>query len=162
MKETLVRYADFHIWANNRIIDVMQQLGSDMLDKEVASSFSSIKETVYHVWNAEYVWLQRLQLAEHPVKIESFFKGDFKEACALWQDVSLQLKDFVARQYNDAAFDHVVQYYNFQKLSKKSRVADVLIHVFNHATYHRGQLVTMLRQAGVSNIPAMDFIAYTG
>lgn len=161
MKETLLRYASYNIWANKRIIDVMLQLGDAQLDEEVMSSFSSIRKTVYHTWSGEYVWLQRLQLADHPVWVESVFEGDFKEACALWQDVSVQMKDFIARQYNDAAFDHVMQYYNRQKQSKKSRVADVLIHAFNHATYHRGQLVTMLRQTGISNIPITDFIAYT-
>jgi uncharacterized damage-inducible protein DinB len=32
--------------------------------------------------------------------------------------------------------------------------------VFNHATYHRGQLVTMLRQIGAEKIPATDFAAF--
>jgi uncharacterized damage-inducible protein DinB len=37
----------------------------------------------------------------------------------------------------------------------------MLLHVFNHGTYHRGQLVTMLRQLGIENIPATDFIVWS-
>ena len=160
MKETLQQYAGYNIWANKRLIETMQQLEQSQLDKEVNSSFTTIRKTVYHAWSAEYIWLQRLQLIEHPVWIEAKFDGAFEEACIKWKDTSLQLQQFIERQYNDAAFDHVFQYYNMKKQSFKNRVADVLMHVFNHSTYHRGQLITMLRQVGVKQVPGTDFIVY--
>ena len=45
--------------------------------------------------------------------------------------------------------EHVFQYYNSKKEHFKSPVYQMLMHVFNHGTYHRGQLVNMLRQLGV-------------
>lgn len=161
MKETLLQYARYNIWANKRIIDVMLRLQPMQLDQEIVSSFSTLRETAYHTWSAERVWLQRLQLIEHPIWMEADFSGDFAAACKDWEEASAQLKDFVTKQYNDAAFSHVMQYYTRQKESKKSKVSEVLIHVFNHSTYHRGQLVTMLRQVGVGSIPATDFIAFS-
>jgi uncharacterized damage-inducible protein DinB len=160
MKETLLRYADYNIWANKRIIDALRQLKDERIDQHIESSFTSMRKTVYHVWSAEYIWLQRLQLAEQPVWIESVFNGNFEEACGLWQDVSSRLRDFVASQYSDKSFSHVLQYYNLKKQSYKTPVADVLMHSFNHSTYHRGQLVTMMRIAGVTKIPGTDFIEF--
>jgi len=161
MKETLLRYADYNIWANKRIIDTLLQLDEKQIDQKIESSFPSIGKTVYHLWSAEYIWLQRLQLAEQPVWVEGVFNGSFKEACALWQDVSLELRKFVADQYEDKSFSHVLQYYDRKKQSFKTPVCDVLMHLLNHATYHRGQLITMMRQCGVTKIPGTDFITFT-
>jgi len=162
MKETLLQYAGYNIWANKRIIQVMMKLEAAQQEQELASSFSSLKKTILHVWSAEYIWLQRLQLVEHPVWMEEGFQGTAEEACKQWQHTSVLLQQFVEKQFNDAAFSHVLQYYTRKNQSVKSKVGEVLIHVFNHSTYHRGQLVTMLRQMGISNLPATDFIAFAG
>lgn len=160
MKETLSQLAHYNIWANKRIIDILIKLDDDVLDKELKSSFSSLRSTVYHVWSAEFIWLQRLQLTEQPVWVASEFKGSFADACADWQKVSTVLAEFVDKQYNDKGLQHVLQYYNRAKHSFKKPVYTVLLHIFNHATYHRGQLVTMLRELGVTKIPATDLIEF--
>lgn len=161
MKETLLQYAGFNVWANRRLIDTMLKLEPAQLEQEIVSSFSSIKNTVLHSWSAEHIWLQRLLLTEHPVWMETAFQGSFEEACAGWQQTSSEIQKFVGQQFNDAAFDHVLQYYSLKKQAFKSKVSEVLVHVFNHSTYHRGQLVTILRQAGCTQIPSTDFIVYT-
>ena len=57
--------------------------------------------------------------------------------------------------------DHVFQYYNQKKESFKQPIFQMMLHVFNHGTYHRGQLVNMLRQLGVEKIPPTDFIVWS-
>ncbi len=138
------------------MIDLLLKQDDKILDMEITSSFNSLRQTVYHMWGAEDIWLQRLLLAEQPVWKPSVFKGDMKEACAAWQEASKGLQQFVEKQFNDAAFSHVLQYYNLKKQSNKTTVSRALLQAFNHATYHRGQLVTMLRQAGVTKIPGTD------
>ncbi len=160
MKETLLLFANYNAWANKLIIEPMLNLQDEDIDKEIISSFPTIRKTVYHTWAAELIWLERLLLTEQPVWIEDVFKGSFAEACADWQKASAALAAFVARQYDDRALDHVFQYYDRAKKSHKSRVCDVLMHAFNHSTSHRGQLITMLRQVGVTKIPQTDLIAY--
>lgn len=160
MKELLQQYAKYNVWANKRIIDVILKLDAELFDKEMVSSFPSIKATVYHTWSAESVWMQRLALVEQPVWLADVFAGTFEEACANWQKVSEELVLFVEKQYDERSFQHVLQYYNFQKQSVKLPVYTVLMHIFNHSTQHRGQLVTMLRQAGARKIPATDLVAF--
>ena len=53
-------------------------------------------------------------------------------------------------------------YTGTKKEQFKQPVCDVLLHVFNHGTYHRGQLVTMLRQLGASNIPELILFCIVG
>jgi uncharacterized damage-inducible protein DinB len=85
MKEILIQYAGYNAWANKRIIDSILSLQPEKQEKEITSSFSSIKETVVHIWAAEFVWLQRLQLVEQPVWIPEIFTGTTVEGCAEWQ-----------------------------------------------------------------------------
>ena len=59
----------------------------------------------------------------------------------------------------DAALDHVFQYQT-KKDNSNSRYTNDL-HVFNHGTYHRGQLINMLRQLGVEKLPQTDFIVWS-
>ena len=160
MKESLLQYAAYNVWANKLMIGTMMKLEATAVDQEIVSSFPTIRKTVLHCWSAEYVWLQRLQLAEKPVWVQNDFQGPFEEACTNWQKASADILQFVEKQYDDKALQHVVQFYDLQKTSHKMPVFEVLHHVFNHATYHRGQLVTMLRQAGVTEIPRTDFIVF--
>ncbi len=160
MKELLLQYAKYNVWANKLIIETLLKLEEGAVDSEIISSFPSVKGTVYHVWSAEFIWLQRLQLTEHPVWIEGEFTGTFEEACSKWQEVSAAFVQFAEKQYDDRAFEHILQFYDRQKVSHKMPVYQVLNHVFNHSTQHRGQLMTMMRQLGVTKIPSTDFIAF--
>ena len=160
MKELLLQYAQYNVWANKLIIDALLKLEEGAADKEVASSFPSIRKTVLHTWSAESIWLQRLLLAEHPVWQEDVFNGNIENICSEWQKTSPEFVVFVEKQYDDKALQHVLQFYDRQKKSYKMPVYQVLHHVFNHSTYHRGQLVTMLRQLGQTTMPQTDFTAF--
>ena len=159
MKEILVQYAEYNAWANKKIIEVLLKL-EEAVDKEIISSFPSVRATVYHTWSAEFIWMQRLQLTENPVWMAADFKGTFEEACKEWLLVSDTLVQFTSRQYDDKAFAHILQFYDRAKASHIMPVYQVLHHVFNHSTYHRGQLVTMLRQLGLKEIPGTDFVVF--
>jgi uncharacterized damage-inducible protein DinB len=160
MKETLLLYARYNIWANKKVNDMLLAQSDAVLDMEIPSSFPSLRQTVYHMWGAEDIWLQRLLLAEKPLWKPKGFEGSFAEAVKQWSDASAALLAFIEAQRNDAALTHVIQYYNMKGEYSKIQVAHVLLHVFNHATYHRGQLITMMRQAGISTIPNTDLFNF--
>ncbi|MCB9047291.1 MAG: DUF664 domain-containing protein [Chitinophagales bacterium] len=160
MKELLLRYARYNVWANAQFADVLLKLTDEQLDMEITSSFPTIRKTVYHMWSAEDIWMQRLYLAEQPVWAEGVFQGSFDDVISNWRTVSADLLAFVEKQFSDDSFAHVMQYYNLKKQSVKVPVHVGLMQVFNHATYHRGQLVTMLRQAGIKKIPSTDYYLF--
>ena len=58
---------------------------------------------------------------------------------------------------NDHMLEHVFEYRNNKREQVKMPIWQMVLHVFNHGTYHRGQLVNMLRQLGVEKIPQTDF-----
>jgi uncharacterized damage-inducible protein DinB len=122
MKDLVLQYARYNVWANKLMIDTMLKLDEATLDKDITSSFTSIRQTVYHSWGAEHIWLQRLELAENPIWIPRTFTGTFVEACADWQNTSQKLLQFTDKQFDDKAFSHIVLYYDMQKNHHKSRV----------------------------------------
>lgn len=160
MKELLLQYAGYNVWANKLVADAMLKMEGSTADDEIVSSYSSYHKTVRHLLAAEYIWLQRLQLAERPLWIQDTYEGSFADTCKEWQRVSAELVAFVAKQMDDRAFEHVCLYHDNAGAVHKMPVFQILQHVFNHSTYHRGQLVTMLRQLGITNIPRTDFILF--
>ncbi len=159
MKELLLQYAEYNVWANKLMIDVLVGLGEEQLNTELVSSFPTLKVTTYHCWSAEYVWLQRLQEVSQPVWQQGF-TGPFTEACADWEKVSGQLLQYVAELKDDDGAKANCRFADFSGKEHNMPVYQLLHHAFNHATYHRGQLVTMLRQVGVTTIPRTDFVAF--
>ncbi|MCW3122594.1 MAG: DinB family protein [Flavipsychrobacter sp.] len=159
MKELLLQYAEYNVWANKKIIDALLALGEPGVDQVMASSFPTIRKTVHHTMAAEHTWLQRLQLVEHPVWVGNDFTGSFEDACSFWGNASKDMLAFVAACHTDAisASSH---YKDRSGNAYETPVNEILHHVFNHSTYHRGQLVTMMRTCGVTEIPGTDFIGF--
>jgi uncharacterized damage-inducible protein DinB len=158
MKELLNQYAAYNIWATRLLVDCISKFSDEALRKEIVSSFPSMYKTVQHMWLAEEVWWKRMKLEENIEPQSEKFNGSFKEMAALLAKQSQLWKEWVENA-NDNQLSHVFAFVR-NKEQNKMPVYQMLHHVFNHATYHRGQLVTMLRQIGAEKIPATDFAAF--
>lgn len=160
MKEMLQQLAQYNFWANHRLFEIILALPEEKQKAELPSSFKSVYETVLHIWNAESIWWQRLKLQERIITPSEYFKGSMQEMA---NELLQQNRYWIEWIYpaSDAALEHVFQYQNSKKEQFKQPVYQMLLHVFNHGTYHRGQLVNMLRQSGVEKIPQTDFIFWS-
>lgn len=159
MKELLMDLAAYHYWADQRILDALKSLPEEMLDKEIPSSFPSLRKTLYHLWDAENTWIQRLKLQEPILPPSRGFTGNFDEFSGLFLQCNQSLEEWIGKT-SEQGLLHVVAYYNSKHEQLKNPVYQCLVQVLNHATYHRGQLVTMLRFLGITKIPATDYIAF--
>ena len=160
MKQLLQQYAQYNAWANKIIIDQIKQLSEEQLHKEIASSFDTIYKTILHLMDVESIWLQRLKLAEHVEWPGRTFNGSVDELSKKLLQLSQQWEEWITNT-NEVNITHVFAYQNSKKEQFKQPVYEVLLHLFNHQTYHRGQVVTMLRQLGIEKIPATDFIVFS-
>jgi uncharacterized damage-inducible protein DinB len=158
MKELLQQYAAFNIWANQKITDAVLQLSEEKIHAEITSSFPSLYKTVLHLLDAESIWWQRLKLQEHIERPSETFTGSFAELQKKLLQQSSLFYEWVSNA-SEPQLQHVFAYIR-EKEQNKMQVCDMLIHLFNHNSYHRGQLVTMLRQSGVTKIQQTDLNAY--
>lgn len=160
MKILLTQFSTYHLWANQLLIDCIQKLPEALQTQQLPSSFPGLSATLLHMWDAESIWWQRMKLQERILRPSENFSGAFGELATGLMNQSRQWHEWIM-QANAHMLDHEFIYYNMKKEKFKQAVFQVLTHIFNHGTYHRGQLVTMLRQLEVGNIPATDFIIWS-
>lgn len=160
MKEMLEQFAAYNVWANQKLIDSIQTLQNEVLQASFPSSFSSIHATLLHMWDAESIWWQRMKLQEVVTPPSNSFKGTTLDVSTSLLHQNKLWESWI-KNATVAALDHVFLYQTTRKEQFKQPIFQMLMHVFNHGTYHRGQLVNMLRQAGIEKIPQTDFIVWS-
>lgn len=160
MKKILVSYAAYNLWANQRYVDCINNLEDEKIQHEINSSFSSVYKTLLHLWDVENVWWQRLKLVEQTEWPGEKFTGSVMELGNNLLHQSKQWKEWVELA-TDTALEHEFIYKNSKKDQFKQPVFEALHHLFNHQTYHRGQLSTILRQIGVHTLPNSDLISFS-
>lgn len=150
MKNLIHQYAAYDLWANTRVVERLQREPGSMLDRHIKSSFPSIRQTVHHIRDAGNIWYQRV-FGEAPIACDDGIDGLVK--------VSTILGDKV-RGLDDAGLNHTVTYARANGVKHSQPRWQLLMHCFNHASYHRGQVITMLRQMDLEDIPNTDLVAY--
>lgn len=159
MSYTLQRHFDYNVWANEQLLKVLEPLDESLFHVELKSSFASLAKTLLHMRDAEMVWLKRLQgtsLSQWPSEL---FTGGKTELLKAFIAVSHDFQRHV-HALTDEDLQAVVAYKSVAGAPFENVVEDLLYHVINHATYHRGQVTTLLRELGVTKPANTDLITY--
>jgi uncharacterized damage-inducible protein DinB len=118
-----------------------------------------VRDTLAHIYGAEWIWLARWQ-GESPTGLPA--ADGFHDLASLrsaWEVQEQKLRAFIER-LDDTGLDRVVEYRTTAGTTSASMLGHMLQHVVNHATFHRGQVTTMLRQAGATPPTSQDLIAF--
>jgi uncharacterized damage-inducible protein DinB len=157
--EDLQTMIDYHYWARDRLLDALEPLTADQYDRDLGGSFKSIRETVTHIYAAEWAWYQRWH-GESPT---SLLRADrFADLAALrraWTEHEHKVRAHVDG-LGESGLRQVVEYKLLSGAAGVSPMWQMIQHVVNHASYHRGQITTLLRQLGAEPPKSMDMIAY--
>jgi uncharacterized damage-inducible protein DinB len=157
-KSIIIQYVAYNVWANRLITDWIASFSDEAFDRELVSSFSTVRKTILHICNGHYVWFQRISgmpLTDIPSEV---FQGDKAAVLELFMSTSVQWSDLM-NNLSEEELMSTRTYPNFNGL--ESMMVVHMIHTtMNHSTYHRGQLVTMGRQLGYDNPPKTDFVQY--
>lgn len=152
-------YAVFNLWANRRIADWLLAKPDELLTRETPSSFPTLRATLQHIWGAQDVWLNRLR-GDSPEGFEvDKFTGSNAEVIENLLRSAQDFADFVAAA-DDDFFEKTTSYTHFSGKHYTQNNSEILLHVLQHSTFHRGQIVTMGRSLGLTDPPPTDYIAY--
>ena len=136
---------DYNAWANQRSLDAAAALTTEDFVKPLGSSFSSVRDTLAHIWGAEWLWLERFQGVSPASMPEVGQFNDLPSLQSRWLEDQQRLQKFViALTQDDLNRVHEYRTLNFGQY--KNPLWQSMQHLVNHGTYHRGQIVTMLRQ----------------
>ena len=135
----LQKLADYNCWANARVLKNLEAIAATgmPLPARAVHWFS-------HVLNAQAIWIARIEGVSSAVKV--FDYHELPALRALHERTCPQLVEIV-RNANDTELARIIHYTNSQQKPYSTPVGEILIHCFNHATYHRGQTAIAIREA---------------
>ncbi len=149
---------EYNAWANRCVLEACGALSDEQFTRDLGSSFRSVRDTVVHIFGAEWIWLERWHGRSPtalPAAAELSTLGSVR---ARWAEVERDLMDFVAG-LSVADLDRVIEYRNTRGNRFGYPLRSMLQHLVNHGTYHRGQVATLLRQLGAQPRPT-DLLRY--
>ena len=150
---------DYNYWARDRLLDAVQALSPEQFTRDLGSSFRSVRDTLAHLHAAEWIWYRRW-VGESPTALPPADRfADLGSVAAAWRDMEAQIRAYFD-PLDDRALERVIEYKSTVGVPGASPLWQMLQHVINHSTYHRGQVTTMLRQMGATPPKAMDLIAF--
>lgn len=158
MNRVLTDYIQYNEWANKQLIDFLRQHEA-LLEKGVNNSFPSLLSTLLHIWDAQSIWLNRLQGKAMTYFPSTKFEGTALEALQSLEQQSAAFVAFV-QEIKPDNFEKNCTYKTTTNEEHSQLVQEIMLHVMNHSTYHRGQLITICYQLGIKGMPSTDYIFY--
>jgi uncharacterized damage-inducible protein DinB len=138
---------DFNAWANRRTLDASAALTPEQFTRDLGSSFRSVRDTLAHIFGAEWVWLERWHdRTPNGLPAAADFP-DLETVRRRLTEMDRNLIDYVA-SLTPQDVQRVIQFKTLSGGPNSQPLGQCLQHLANHGTYHRGQVVTMLRQLG--------------
>jgi len=150
-------FYDYHFSENRKIWEnYIVPLSYEEYIKDVDYSQGSVRDQVVHLMSVDEVWFSELRGVEpsEPVPSDNF--DDRKIIRAYWDSVEQSMRDYLAELRDDMLFDMPIE---VPEEDKNLIVWQVLLHVVNHGTDHRAQLLRVLNDLGVKST-SQDYIFY--
>jgi uncharacterized damage-inducible protein DinB len=158
MLDDLRTLFDYNRWANLRLLDAAEPLSDEELGKILGGSFPNLAATLVHLLGAEWVWLRRW-LGESPSTFpEAATLKSVKAVRSRWDALWAEQQRFLAA-LDETDMQRPVAYRGFDGKAFELPLHELMRHVVNHGTYHRGQLASQLRQLGHTP-PATDLVRF--
>ncbi len=162
--------AQYNAWMNAKLYAAAMRLPSEELSADRGAFFGSILGTLNHLAVGDTIWLKRFAThpANHvaleairnlpaPTGLDQPLFSDIQglENHRKWLD---QVITEWAHSLTEPELDHVLHYVNSQGVAGARNFFGLVLHFFNHQTHHRGQVTTLLSQAGV-DVGVTDLLA---
>ncbi|MBD2872842.1 DinB family protein [Paenibacillus arenilitoris] len=157
MKAYLEQQYDYHVWANEKVFDRLKELPEEVYTREVQSVFSTIHKAMEHIYVIDSGWLDLMAsggVSEMtPAYIERLQASVKRLTDATAGKNAAQMQELF-RELAERFRPCLDGLHNLEGLCAygafEARYADLIQHVVNHGTYHRGNIAAMLRQMGHS------------
>ena len=145
-------------WANARMLDAVSKLTLEEFTEDLRNSFRSVRDTLVHLMSAEWIWLRRWKGTSPPAMLAPAGFSTISSIKMRWAEIEHEQEEFLSN-LTEQSLEVVIGYVNTRGEPFRYPLWQMIIHVVNHSTYHRGQITTMLRQLGAEPV-ATDFLLF--
>jgi uncharacterized damage-inducible protein DinB len=158
MKTHFEMMASYNAWANARLFRMASALADELYRKDVGAYFKSLHGTLNHLLVADRIWMRRLTgVGDHPVKLNETLFDDLSSLHAARVEEDSRITGFV-QGLAEPAFEEDLEYRMLNGTVQRQPRREVLAHLFNHQTHHRGQAHVILTVLGVTEPDPLDLL----
>ncbi len=159
MKSHFVRMARYNTWANTRLYGMARDLPDPSYRKNVGAFFGSMHGTLNHLLTTVRIWMRRFTgTGDQPKKLDAILFEDFASLAT----ARVQEDDQIRRYVDGLTEDEIraeLNYATTRGVPQRNRLGDLLAHLFNHQTHHRGQAHAILTVLGIAEPKPLDLLA---
>jgi len=149
-------FYDYHFTENRKIWDTyITSLSHEQFTQNVDYSSGSVRNQIVHLMSADEAWFSGLRGVEIPKSLFPANFDDRKIIRAHWDNVEQNMRDYLTKLRDDMLFEKPF----LDGEDKDLILWQVLLHVVNHGTDHRAQLLRLLNDLGVKTT-SQDYIFY--
>ncbi|MCK9481966.1 MAG: damage-inducible protein DinB [Bacteroidia bacterium] len=145
MKQFFTALFEYSHYYNQQVFDVIKNNPEKVSEKVV--------KLINHVVNAHHIWNYRIEKTKPIIGVWEL------HTIAELKTMNQENFQHTLQILNKADLCEVIQYTNSKGEVFSNSIRDILFHVVNHFTYHRGQIVTDLKNQGVEPLVS-DYIFY--
>ncbi len=150
-------FYNYHFAENRKVLEHVASLTFEQFTQPIVYSHSSIREQIVHLLDVEDVWFSELRGAQPAEPLPETVTADDRDTIrAHWDKVEGNIRAYIANLEDDFLFSKPI---TDPEEDKNLIVWQVLLHVVNHATDHRAQLLRALHDLGVDT-KSQDYIFY--
>jgi uncharacterized damage-inducible protein DinB len=143
-KQALGRLLEYTKWANHRVVRAVATLPVADFKRDLGSSHGGVRGTLAHTLGAEWIWLERFKGVSPSRGID---EGEFPDILALrarWKAIDEHRESWF-ENLGESAVRQKIRYQSLAGKSFEAPLWQLIQHLANHSTYHRGQVVGMLK-----------------
>ncbi|HUH96206.1 MAG TPA: DinB family protein [Anaerolineales bacterium] len=157
-KEYIKQIYDYTYWANRRYFAVAEGLTEEQLHRIQGHGWGDVHATLVHMMSSEWVWLQRWSGGAPTAHLNT---DDFPILASVrkqWDEIEAEMRAFIESQ-TGTSLGSKITYRNFGGETFRVPLYQMLMHVANHETHHRGELAAMFALMNVAH-PEEEVIQY--
>ena len=155
--DDLREHLAYSAWASQRLVQAASELTEAELVRDFQTSDRSVLGTLVHTFAADRVWLARLRQSQ---RLQYSSEADYKLSVLQndWPELYRQWDELLAGWYDDAVCADLT-YQDMRGRTWIQPIWQLVLHVVNHGTHHRGQVSGFLRAMGRVP-PVLDLVAF--
>lgn len=159
----ILKLYHYHRWANEQVIQHLKTLPEASLQQKLDSVFPTVNAVLVHIYRADYIWLHVLYGETYEQIVSQFdqfekLDGDFEAIEHRMAELDKEYSKFLKELENT---EGPISISHPRMGTLRTTYADVIRHVVNHGTYHRGNISAMLHQMGYKSVPTDYIFSHT-
>jgi uncharacterized damage-inducible protein DinB len=140
---------EYNYWAKSRIMEVVESLTPEQYVRDMKSSYGGIQGTLVHIVGAEEIWVRRWK-GDSPTRLAILEEmPNLEKLSEHWDMIEHEITGFCHMLKTDDDLARPFSFKDFKGNPRTLVLGQAMQHLVNHSSYHRGQVVTMLRQLDV-------------